>query len=288
MIGKTVVITGATSGIGEVAAIRLAELGARIICVARDAARADATLARLREAGPGAAHAVHLADLSVIAEMKRVGAAIAAAEPRIDVLINNAGAMFNGGARTADGLGASFATNHLAYYVLALQLLPRLQATAGARIVCTSSHAHRRGRMHFDRLQRNGLAGYAQSKLANLLLVRRLAQFLGPGGVTVNALHPGFVATRFADNCGPGWRTALRCLKAIAGLPPEAGAATLIYLAQAPEVAGRTGGYYVRCEPAEPSPAAQDDAAALRLWQISAQLTGLDFPGGGPRSVAGP
>jgi NAD(P)-dependent dehydrogenase (short-subunit alcohol dehydrogenase family) len=275
--GGTVVITGATSGIGEVAAIRLAERGARILCVARDAARARDTLARLEAAGPGRGHAIHLADLSVIAEMKRVGAAIAVAEPRVDVLINNAGALFSGRVRTADDLSATFATNHLAYYVLTLQLLARLQVTPGARIVCTSSRAHERGRINFDHLQANGLGGYAQSKLANLLFVRRLAQLLGPNGVTVNALHPGFVATRFADNCGPGARMLLRCCKALVGLPPEAGAATLLYLAQSPEVAGRTGGYYVRCAAAEPSARAHSDADALRLWQVSAQLTGLDF-----------
>jgi len=278
MIGKTVVITGATSGIGEVAAIRLAGLGARIVCVARDAARADATLTRLKQAGPGAAHTVHLADLSVIAAMKQVGTAIAAAEPRIDVLINNAGAMIMGRTRTPDGLAATFATNHLAYYVLTLQLLGRLQATPGARIVCTASRAHRAARFNPARLQRDGVFGYALSKLENLLFVRRLAQLLGPGGVTVNALHPGFVNTRFADNCGPLWRGLMRWRKSSSGLTPEQGAQTLIHLAASAGVAGRTGGYYAHCEPAEPSPAAQDDAAALRLWQISAQLTGLDLP----------
>jgi NAD(P)-dependent dehydrogenase (short-subunit alcohol dehydrogenase family) len=210
--------------------------------------------------------------------MKRVGAAIAAAEPRLDLLLNNAGAVFMGRNRTIDGLAPSFATNHLAYYVLSLLLLPRLQATPGARIVCTSSRAHDYGRMNFDRLQRDGIGGYAQSKLANLLFVRRLAQLLGPDGVTVNALHPGFVATRFADNCGPLWRTLMNWRKRSAGLTPEQGARTLIYLAESPEVAGRTGGYYVDCRQVEPSIAARSEADALRLWQVSAQLTGLDFP----------
>lgn len=275
---KTVVITGATSGIGEIAALRLAERGARIVFVARDPARAQALLARLRSAGPRAAHAVHFADLSVIAEMRRVGAEIAASEPRIDVLINNAGAVFMKRTRTADGLAVSFALNHLAYYVLTLQLLPQLQATPGARIVCTASRAHQYGRIDFNHLQRDGLAGYAQSKLANLLLVRRLAQRIGSGGVTANALHPGFVATRFADNCGCGWRLLMRWRKAASGLSPEEGAQTLIYLAQAADVAARTGGYYVRCAMTAPSVRACNDEDAVRLWNISAQLTGLDLP----------
>jgi len=276
MKNRTVVITGVTSGIGEVAALRLAGRGARIVGVARDATRAAATLARLRAAGP-AAHAMHLADLSVIAEMRRVGAQIADAEPHIDVLINNAGAVFMASTRTVDGLAASFATNHLAYYVVTLQLLGRLQATPGARIVCTSSRAHRYGRMDFEHLQRDGLGGYAQSKLANLLFVRRLAQLLGPGGVTVNAAHPGFVATRFADNTAQPWRVLMQWRKRTTGLTPEQGARTLLYLAESPAIAGRSGGYYVECRPAEPSPAAHSDADALHLWQVSAQLTGIDF-----------
>ena len=281
-MSATVVITGATSGIGEVAALRLAERGARIVFVARDPARATATLERLRAAGPRAAHAAHMADLSVIAEMQRVGAQIAAAEPRIDVLINNAGAVFMGRTRTVDGLAATFATNHLAYYALTLQLLGPLRAAPAARIVCTSSRAHQYGRMDFEHLQRDGIAGYAQSKLANLLFARRLAQLLGAGGVTVNALHPGFVATRFADNCGLLWRTFMRWRKAASGLTPDEGAQTLIHLAQSGAVAGCSGGYYVRCALAEPAASARDDAAALRLWQLSAQLTGLDFQPSGP------
>ena len=274
---RTIVITGATSGIGEVAALHLAERGARIVFVARDAARGAATLAKLRAAAPQAGHALHLADLSEVAQMQRVGAAIAAAEPRIDLLLNNAGAVFMGRTRTVDGLSASFATNHLAYYSLTLQLLVRLQATPGARIVCTASRAHQYGRMDFDSLQRDGIAGYAQSKLANLLFVRRLAQLLRPGGVTVNALHPGFVATRFADNCTPVWRALMRWRKRASGLSPERGAQTLIFLAESPAVAGRSGGYYVDCALAEPAAVARNDADALRLWQLSAQLTGLDF-----------
>ena len=271
------VITGATSGIGEVAALRLAERGARILFVARDPARARATLARLQLAAPQRAHGAYIADLSALAEQRRVGAAIAAAEPRIDVLINNAGVLASGRALTADGLSVTFATNHLAYYVLTLLLLPRLQATTQARIVCTASRAHVQGRMDFEHLQRNGYSGYAQSKLANLLFVRRMAQLLAGRGPTVNALHPGFVATRFAANSGFGLRTLMRGLKAVAAISPEAGAQTLIYLAQSAEVAGRSGGYYANSAPAEVAAAARSDADALRLWQLSAELTGLDF-----------
>ena len=277
MQGKTVVITGATSGIGEVAALQLAARGARIVLVARDAARARVTLARLQAAGPRCAHAVHLADLSTLAGMRQAGAAIAAAEARIDVLVNNAGALFARRSRTADGFAPSFATNHLAYYVLTLLLLPALRAAPGARIVCTASRAHRQGRIDFGNLQRDGMSGYAQSKLANLLFVRRLAQLLGGEDLTVNALHPGYVATRFAAGGGAIWRALLRSLMKVVAITPEQGARTLVYLAQSAALAGRSGGYYVRCQPAEPSARARSDRDAARLWQVSAQLTGLDF-----------
>ena len=277
MLGKTVVITGATSGIGEVAALRLAERGARVVFVARDPARARATLSQLEVAGPRRAHAVHYADLAVLTEQRRVGAEIAAVEPRIDVLINNAGVLVMGRSTTADGLAVTFATNHLAYYVLTLLLLPRLQATPQARIVCTASRAHAQGRIDFERLQRDGISGYAQSKLANLLFVRRLSQLLTGDGTTVNALHPGFVATRFADNCGYGWRVLMRGCKAISAISPEAGAQTLTYLAHSAEVAGRSGGYYVHSALAEAAVRARSDADAVRLWNVSARLSGLDF-----------
>jgi NAD(P)-dependent dehydrogenase (short-subunit alcohol dehydrogenase family) len=276
--GKTVVITGATSGIGEVAALRLAERGARVVFVARDRTRARATLARLAAAGPGRAHAVHFADLAVLAEQRRVGAEIAAAEPRIDVLINNAGAVTMRPATTVDGLAITFAANHLAYYVLSLLLLPSLRAVPEGRIVCTASRAHMQGRIDFEHLQRDGMSGYAQSKLANLLFVRRLAQLLAGTPTTVNALHPGLVATRFAENCGYGWRALMHCVKAVAAVSPEEGAQTLTYLAQSEQVAKRSGGYYVRCALAETSVRARSDADAARLWQVSAQLTGLDLP----------
>src|SRR6201996_8013814 len=150
MQGKTVVITGATSGIGEVAAIRLAEKGARIVFTARDKARADDTMAALKKANPNADHAVHMADLSTLAEMKRVGAELAR-EPEIDVLVNNAGALFNKRQETADGLEMTFAVNHMAYFVITNLVLPRLKP--GARIVTTASNAHRGAKLDFDDLQ---------------------------------------------------------------------------------------------------------------------------------------
>src|SRR6478609_569622 len=242
MQGKTVIITGATSGIGEVAAVRLAEKGARIVFTARDKARADDTMAALKKANPAADHAVHMADLSRLSEMKRVGAELAR-EPAIDVLVNNAGALFNRRQETEDGLEMTFALNHMAYFVVTNLLLGKLKP--GARIVTVASNAHRGARLDFDDLQaQRGYVGfpvYSKSKLCNILFNRELARRIAGSGVAANCLHPGFVATRFGDDSGGLMRTVLKVAKPIGAIAPEEGAQTIIYLASSPEVAGVTG-----------------------------------------------
>jgi len=276
MQGKTVVITGATSGIGEVAAVRLAEQGARIVFTARDQARADDTMAKLRQANPGADHVVHMADLSTLAEMKRVGGELAR-EPQIDVLVNNAGALFNKRQETVDGQEMTFALNHMAYFVITNFLLGKLKA--GGRIVTVASNAHRGAKLDFDDLQsrRNyvGFPVYSRSKLCNILFNRELARRISGSGVTANALHPGFVATRFGDNSGGLMRTVLKMAKPIGAISPEEGAQTIIYLASSPEVAGVSGVYFYECKPATPTAEARNDEDAKRLWEISAQIAGL-------------
>lgn len=276
MKGKTVVITGATSGIGAVAARRLAEQGARIVIVARDRRRAEETLRDLRAANAGQSHTAFYADLSRLGEMKRVAAEIAAAEPRIDVLMNNAGLIATSNQKTGDGLELMFATNHLSYFVLTNLLLERLRAAAGARVVSTASEAHRRARLDFDRLQeQKGMTGYGTTKLCNILFTRELARRIAGTGVTANCLHPGFVATRFGDNSGGAMRAGLTIAKRLFALSPEEGAKTMVYLASSPQPAGQSGGYYDRCALAEPSSAAQSDADARRLWDLSAAITGI-------------
>ena len=277
--GKVCVITGATSGIGEVAAIELARLGARLVLVARDPARGEATLARLRAAGRGAAHRVHYADLSRVAEMKRVAAEIAAAEPRIDLLVNNAGALFTHRQVTADGLEMHFAVNHVAYFVITQMLRERLIAAAPARVVSTASGAHYGARLDLDDLQfARGYAGfqaYQRSKLYNVMWTRELARRLAGTGVTANCFHPGFVATRYGDNAGGLLSFGVRAAKSLFAISSEKGARTLLYLATSLEVADVTGGYFTRCREKTPSLAAQDDAAARRLWDETAQLAGM-------------
>jgi len=275
--GKTVVITGGTSGIGQVAAEELAGMGARIVLVARDRARGEAALARLRGIA-NRQHRVYYADLSQLAEMKQVGHEIAAEEPRIDVLINNAGGLFSRRQVTKDGLEMTFATNHLSYFVLTQILRERLAASAPARVVSTSSHAHRRGKLDFADLQmeRNysGLGAYGRSKLCNILFTRELARRLAGSGVTANCLHPGFVNTRFGDqNTGVG-SMIFGFMKKFA-LSPEQGAETIVYLASSDVPAVVSGEYFYKCQVTAPTKAGQDDGAGKRLWEESEKLTGL-------------
>ena len=275
MQGKTIVATGATSGIGEAAVVSLAGMGARIVIIARDEARAKATMQKLEAKAPGLGHRLHLADLSSMAETRKVGAAIAASEPRIDVLINNAGALFSNRRVTPEGLELTFALNHMAYFVLTDALRDKLVASAPARIVSTSSIAHERESLDFNDLQSaNGYGGlkvYSRSKLANILFTRELARRLAGTGVTANCLHPGVVKTRFGDSSG-GLLGLLIPFLRLFFISPEQGAETIVYLASSPEVADTTGGYFVKRKLTEPSSAARDDAAAKRLWIESEKL----------------
>jgi NAD(P)-dependent dehydrogenase (short-subunit alcohol dehydrogenase family) len=278
MKGKVVVITGATSGIGEVAAQRLAAMGARLVLIARDRTRGEATLSRLALSA-GGAHTIHYGDLSRLSEMKRVAAEIAAAEPRIDVLINNAGALFGTRQLTEDNLEKTFATNHMAYFVLTLLLRTPLLAGSPARVVNTASDAHRGNTLDFDDLQAakgySPYKAYGRSKLCNILFTRELARRLSGTGVTANCLHPGFVATRFGDGSGGILSGVVRVAKILA-ISPEKGAETIVYLAASPEVAGRSGEYFYKCLPATPTAAARDDAAAQRLWMLSQKIAGIE------------
>ena len=272
MQGKVIVVTGGTSGIGQVAAETLAGQGARIVLIARDQARAAETLGKLQVAGPNSAHRVYIADLSSIAATRKLGEQIAAVEPRIDVLINNAGAVFSHRVLSPDGLEMTFALNHMAYFVLTQALRERLVATPGARIISTASNAHSSGKLNFDDLQSaksySGVRAYGTSKLCTILFTRELARQLAGTGVTANCLHPGFVATRFAGEAG-GLIQAVAPLAKLLAVTPERGADTIIYLATSSEASGMTGLYFYKRKLTKPSAAAQDDSAAATLWKAS-------------------
>jgi NAD(P)-dependent dehydrogenase (short-subunit alcohol dehydrogenase family) len=277
MPGKTAIVTGASSGIGLEAADALARQGAFLVLIARDPARGDAAVGRISKRGPKPR--LFFADLSRQADVRRVAGEILASTPRIEVLINNAGAMFTTRQVTADGLERTFALNHIAYFLLTHLLLERIIASAPARIISVSSDAHSRVTLDFDDLQaeKKYSAGvvYGRSKLANILFTRALARRLQGTGVTANCLHPGLVGSRFFENVG-GWiRVAASISQSIIGRSPAEGAKTAIYLAASSEVEGITGQYFVNCNVAKVSNAAQDDIAAERLWADSLRFAGL-------------
>jgi len=280
MKGKTCLVTGATSGIGLEAAEELARRGAALILVGRDPRRGAAALKRIKSRVPAAQVALRFADLSRFGEIRRLAAELLATAGRIDVLVNNAGAFFDRHALTEDGVERTFALNHMGYFLLTDLLLARLREAAPSRIVNVASEAHRGATLDFSDLAgRNGAKGwpaYRRSKLANILFTAELARRLEGSGVTANCLHPGFVATRFGDAGNSlATRAFIGLAKRVMAITPEEGGRTIVHLAGDPAVAGISGRYFIKSRAAQPSPAAQDAAAARRLWEESARLAGL-------------
>jgi NAD(P)-dependent dehydrogenase (short-subunit alcohol dehydrogenase family) len=282
MAGKSVLVTGATGGIGKATAAGLAGLGARVGITGRDRGRADAAAADIRAAG-GPGVDVFVADMSSQAEVRRLAAEVLDAYPRLDVLVNNVGGSWAHRHTTVDGLEHTFALNHLAPFLLTNLLIERLKASAPARVVTVSSGAHAAGRIDFDDLQGERAysvhRAYSQSKLANVLFTNELARRLEGTGVTATVLHPGVVRTGFgAEDRGPMGRLAVLARPFLKR--PDQGAATSIYLASGPAVEGVTGRYFVGRTPRASSKASYDTATAARLWRVSADLVGLPADAG--------
>ena len=278
MNGKTCVITGATSGIGRAAALELARRGARVVVVARDAGRGRETVSEIeRSTGTGRASLL-VADLASQSEVRRLASEVRRAAPRLDVLVNNAGAIHMERRVSPDGHETTFAVNHLAAFLLTNLLLPHLRASAPARVVNVASAAHLGGHIDFDDLMGEkgygGWKAYAQSKLANVLFTQELARRLGADGVSANSLHPGVVATGFGKNRNGLLSLGVR-IAAPFFLSARKGAETVVHLASSPQVEGVTGKYFAKCRPAASSGESRDPEVARRLWEASERLTGL-------------
>jgi len=272
--GKRVLITGATRGIGLAAATELARRGAQLTLVARSEARAANAVGQIQAAAGGATVEVLTADLASQASVRQLAVDAQARYPRIQVLINNAGAIYASRQLSPDGIELTWAVNHLAPFLLTTLLLPRLTASTPVRIVTTSSDAHRGAQMPFDDLnaQRTwggfGFPRYGQTKLANILFTVELARRLAGTGVTANCFHPGFVATGFNRNNGLLMRVGMAISRPFARSGSK-GAQTLVWLVDSDTAGATSGGYFFDERLVTPSAAAQDREAASRLWRVS-------------------
>jgi NAD(P)-dependent dehydrogenase (short-subunit alcohol dehydrogenase family) len=278
MARRTVLVTGATSGIGRAAALGLATSGAHVAITGRDRGRTESAAREISAAG-GVDVEVFVADLSSQGQVRRLAREVLERLPRIHVLINNVGGYWSTRHVTADGLERTFALNHLAPFLLTNLLLERLERSAPARVVTVASNAHATGRIDFDDLQGtrsySGGRAYSQSKLANVLFTYQLARRAGAGAVTANALHPGVVRTSFgAEDPARIQRLLVPLLRPVMKSPAR-GAATSIHLASAPELEQVSGQYFAGRRPIRSSTRSYDQAVAARLWEASADLVGL-------------
>ena len=279
MQGKICAVTGATSGIGAVTVRQLAAQGAQVVVISRNPQRCQDTVLDIRNQTGNAQVEYLVADLSSQDQIHNLAAEIRNRYPRLDVLVNNAGAFFLSRKESVDGIEMTFALDHLSYFLLTILLEDILKASAPARIVNVASASHRGARIDFNDLQAehsyNPMRAYGQAKLANVLFTYELTRRLAGSGVTANALHPGFVASNFAQNNGWLVRAVMKVAHLFA-ISPEQGAQTSLYLASSPEVEGITGKYFVDCKPVSSSPVSYDQDTAQKLWRVSERLTGLD------------
>lgn len=276
MQGKICLVTGSNSGIGKVTARELARLGATVIMVCRNHAKGEATLEEIKTATGNEKVDLIVADLAVQAEVRRTAEEFTQKYTQLHVLIHNAGGVNSVRKVTPDGLEATFAINHLAPFLLTELLLDTLKASAPARVINVSSMAHSSGKIDFEDLQGaqkyNSWKAYGQSKLAMILFTYELANQLKGTGVTVNALHPGVIASNFDSGLSGisrwGWKLAAPFFSSV-----EQGAQTTLYLATSPEVEETTGKYFANRKEKKSSSLSYNEVTRLRLWQVSQKLT---------------
>jgi NAD(P)-dependent dehydrogenase (short-subunit alcohol dehydrogenase family) len=276
--GKTALVTGASSGIGLEASVKLAKYGAEVLMVARDPKRGEAARADVARRSGSDAVSLLLCDFASQAATRALADEVKSKAKRLDILVNNAGSVSSKRQVTADGIEQTFAVNHLGYFLLTNLLLDLVVASAPARIVNVSSIGHRQGTLDFDDLgfERGYgiMKAYSRSKLANVLFTSELARRLEGKGVTVNALHPGAVATHIWSHA-PAIARPLLAVAKLFMISPEEGGDRIVYLATSPEVEGKTGGYYEKNRLVTPARLACYATLASRLWTVSTDLVHL-------------
>jgi NAD(P)-dependent dehydrogenase (short-subunit alcohol dehydrogenase family) len=283
MSGKTVLVTGATNGIGKATALELARMGAQVVLVGRSRPKTEATVSEVfKKTGNNALDYI-VADLALMSGVRHAADAFRQKYDRLHVLINNVGGIFAQREVTSEGLEMTFALNHISYFLLTNLLLDVLKASAPTRVVNVSSDAHRFGGLNVNDLQSEqtygmgGFRAYGQSKLMNVMFTYELAQRLEGTGVTANAMHPGAVATGFGRNNRGLIGFIFRSFGHFS-LTPEQGADTVVYLASSPDVDEVTGKYFDRRKAVLSSSHSYDEAASRRLWEVSAEMTGIAVP----------
>ena len=279
MNGKTVLVTGATSGIGLEASVQLAALGAHVAIVARNSEKGERAVADIEARSGSTRVSLFSCDMSSLAAVRELARSVQTAHSRLDVLVNNAGSVSPTRQTTVDGFEQTFAVNHLAPFLLTNLLLDLVKRTTRARIVNVASEAHRSGTIDFDDLQfeRGGYTGvraYNRSKLANILFTNELARRLAGTSVTANSLHPGVVATNIWSRA-PWYLQPIIFPLRLFMISPQRGGETIVYLASSADVEGKSGGYYVKNRLVPTTPAAADAAAATKLWDLSERLVRL-------------
>jgi retinol dehydrogenase 14 len=279
LTGKTALVTGANSGIGLEACVKLARLGAEIVMVARDEKKGAAAVEEVKRRGESTAVSLLLCDFSSQAAIRALAAEYRGRHARLDILVNNAGSVNDKRQLTTDGIEQTFAVNHLGYFLLTNLLLDLLEKSAPARVVNVASVGHKQGDLDFDNLQyeKGGygiMKAYGRSKLGNVLFTAELARRLAGKGVTVNCLHPGAVATSIWSHA-PGYARPLLAIAKLFMITPEQGGDRIVHLAAGADVEGETGGYYVKDKRVAPSALGRDEALAKKLWEVSAKLVAL-------------
>src|SRR5258705_4399338 len=278
MNGKVCLVTGGTNGIGKATAQALAKMGATVVIVGRNAPKTAQLVEEIRAVSGNKNVDSLLADLSSQQEVRRLADEFKRKYSYLHVLLNNAGAVFMQRQLSVDGIEMTFALNHLAYFLLTNLLLDTIKASAPARIINVSSDAHASGKIEFDNLQGErdySPRAYDNSKLANILFTTEFARRLEGTGVTVNALHPGFVATGFAKNNGKVIAALVSIFAPLVARSPAKGAETSIYLATSPSMEGMTGEYFYDSQVISAAPQVTDMVVARKLWDVSAKMVHL-------------